>query len=82
MIAIHENDELYILDHSIVIKGFTILFMKGFFRLLSELAWSLVWLFALLIIGYFVLSWLSNKFSGNIIGTGATWVEQHAQPGY
>lgn len=56
--------------------------MKAFFRLLTDLAWSLIWLFALLIIGFFVLSWLSNNMGGNFIGSGASWVEQHAQAGY
>lgn len=56
--------------------------MRQFTRLLADLGWSLVWLFLLLIIGFFILGWLSNQFSGNILGTGASWVEQHAQPGY
>jgi len=56
--------------------------MKAMFRLLADLGWSLVWLFVLLIAGFFILGWLSNNFGGNIIGQSAAWVEQNAQPGY
>lgn len=82
MISIHNNDEIITLDEKIILLAFKRIFMKGFFKLLSELAWSLVWLFALLIVGYFVLNWLSQTFSGNAVGGAASWVEQHAQPGY
>jgi len=50
------------------------------FKFGKELFWTMFWVFAVLIIGFFFLSYLSNKFSGNIIGTTASWVESHAQP--
>lgn len=56
--------------------------MKQFMRIGSELLWSLIWLFILLIIGFFILNWLASTFSGNVVGSSASWVEQHAQPGY
>ena len=54
----------------------------GLSKIFRNLAHSVVWVFFILIVGYFVLNFLAGHFSGNFIGTSATWVEQHSQPGY
>lgn len=45
----------------------------------KELFWTIVWVFIALIVGYFILSWISNK---NIpfLGSIATWAEKYSQP--
>lgn len=47
--------------------------VKNFFR-------GAVWVFAILIVSYFILNFLASR-GIPILSTGATWVEQHAQPG-
>jgi len=54
--------------------------MDRFFKFGSELFWTMFWVFAVLIAGFAILGWLSNQFSGNIIGQAASWVEENAQP--
>ena len=51
-------------------------------KIITNLGYSIGWVFLILIVGYFVLNFLSGRFSGNIIGQSASWVEQHSQPGY
>jgi hypothetical protein len=46
----------------------------------EKLFWSLVWIFALLILGFFLLGLLENRFGGNFIGNLAGWVSSHAEP--
>ena len=86
ILAYHDEDGIHYIESKIVNALTTYsrntFSMKAFFRLIADLAWSLVWLFVLLIIGFFILSWLSNNMGGNFVGSGASWVEQHAQPGY
>lgn len=53
--------------------------MKSLFKFSEEMLWTIFWVFLVLIIGFAILSFLANKFSGNIIGSGASWVESHAQ---
>lgn len=55
--------------------------MKILFKFGEELFWTGFWVFLVLIVGFAVLTWIANKFNGNILGSSAQWVEQHAQPG-
>lgn len=86
ILAYHDDEGIHYIESKIVVAlqshPRNIYSMKAFFRLIADLAWSLVWLFVLLIIGFFILSWLSNNMGGNLVGSGASWVEQHAQAGY
>lgn len=50
-------------------------FLVGFGK---ELFWTIVWVFAALIVGYIILHWLENNFSGNFLGRFATNVEARA----
>ncbi len=52
--------------------------MKIFFRFGQEIFWTMFWVFLVLILGFALLTWLSSRFSGNIIGNTAGWVESHA----
>ncbi len=54
--------------------------MKYLFKFGEELFWTAFWVFLVLIVGFAVLSFLSNRFGGTVIGAGASWVEDHAQP--
>jgi hypothetical protein len=51
-------------------------------KIFKNLTHGIVYVFFILIVGYFVLNFIAGKFSGNILGQSATWVEQHSQPGY
>jgi len=54
--------------------------MKYIFKFGGELLWTTLWIFLVLVIGFGILSFLSNRFSGNLVGNAADWVEQRAQP--
>lgn len=82
LLTYHDDDGMYFIESSIVETLYRVIHMRKFFTLGTELLWSLIWLFVLLVVGFFVLGWLSNTFSGNIVGTSASWVEQHAGPSY
>lgn len=51
--------------------------MGFLFKFGKELFWTIFWVFIALIVGYFILTFLSNK---NIpfISSASSWVEQHA----
>jgi ABC-type lipoprotein release transport system permease subunit len=53
----------------------------SFTKIFKNLGQSIVWLAVLLIVMYFVLNFFAKNFSGNILGSSASWVEQHTQPG-
>jgi hypothetical protein len=55
--------------------------MRGIIRIFEEFFWSAFWIFFILIVGFAVLSFLNNKFSGNIVGNAADWVEKRAMGG-
>ncbi len=55
--------------------------MKILYKFGAEIFWTMFWVFLVLIIGFAVLTFLSNRFSGNVLGSTASWVEQHAQAG-
>lgn len=54
--------------------------MKQLVRFAEKLGMDIASLVLLLVISFAVLGYLANKFSGNAIGQGASWLEQHAQP--
>lgn len=52
----------------------------GLIKFTEQFFWTMVWIFAILIVGYFLLGWASHTWSGNPIGTFASWVQSHAEP--
>jgi len=52
--------------------------MKRFFQ---EFGITLVWVFLVLIVGFAILHFLANKFSGNLVGKGAEAVGHAAAGG-
>ena len=54
--------------------------MGKLFRFAERLGMDAASLVLLLIISFAVLGFLANKFNGNFIGQGASWLESHAQP--
>ena len=53
--------------------------MSMLFRFGKELFWTIFWVFVALIVGFFVLTWLSNR-NIPLISNASSWVEQHSQP--
>lgn len=53
--------------------------MKILFRFGEEIFWTMFWVFLVLIVGFALLSFLTSRFSGNIIGNTSSWVNAHAQ---
>ena len=53
----------------------------GFTKILKNLGRSIVWVFFILIVGYFILNFLSQR-GIPFVSSGSSWVEQHSQPGY
>lgn len=49
------------------------------FRFGKELLWTMIWVFVVLILGFFLLNWLSTT-NLPFISNSAQWVESHAQP--
>lgn len=45
----------------------------------KELFWTAFWVFLVLIVGFAILTFISNRFSGNFIGGVASWIENKAQ---
>lgn len=58
-------------------EGATTMRVLGTF--VSEFLWTAFWIFLVLIIGFAILSFLSSRMQGNIIGTAAEWVGSHAE---
>lgn len=54
--------------------------MQRLLKVGGEFFWTMFWVFIVLIAGFWLLSLLANKFSGNIVGNAADWVESHATP--
>lgn len=54
--------------------------MNRLMKVGGEFFWTMFWVFIVLIAGFWLLSLLANKFSGNIVGNAADWVETHATP--
>ena len=52
-----------------------------FGKVLKNLGRSIIWVFFILIVGYFVLNFIAQR-GIPFASSGATWVEQHSQPGY
>jgi len=50
-------------------------------KIFANLGWSIIWVFLALIVGYFILNFVAARGIPGL-STGATWVEQHSQPGY
>lgn len=48
-------------------------------RFVTEFLWTAFWIFLVLIIGFAILSFLSSRMQGNIVGTAAEWVGSHAE---
>lgn len=48
------------------------------YRFGVELFWTIVWVFIALIVGFFLLSWISNR-NIPLLSTFASWAESHAQ---
>jgi len=51
--------------------------MSMLFKFGKELFWTIFWVFIALIVGFFVLSWISNR-QIPLLSTASTWVEQNA----
>lgn len=52
--------------------------MRILYRFGVEFFWTAFWVFAVLIVGFAVLTWLSNRnFNG--LSTAAGWVESRAK---
>jgi hypothetical protein len=49
-------------------------------KFVEHFFWSMVWIFLLLIVGYFILGFIRTKADGNIFGSIANWVDVHSQP--
>lgn len=52
--------------------------MNILFRFGKELFWTGFWVFLVLIVGFAVLTFFANRFSGNPLGSLASWIEVHA----
>lgn len=53
---------------------------KGVVSFIEQFFWTTVWIFVILIVGFFVLGYVKNRWSGNAIGNFADWVSSHAEP--
>ena len=53
--------------------------MSRFWKIGKELLMTMVWVFAALIIGVAILSFVHNRFGGNILGNTAEWIGTHAE---
>lgn len=49
------------------------------YKFLKELFWTIVWVFIALIVGYFILTWISNR-NIPLLSSVANWTETHSQP--
>lgn len=54
--------------------------MRFLFRFGKELFWTIFWVFVALIVGYFVLNFLSGK-NIPVLSSISSWVESHSQAG-
>lgn len=54
--------------------------MNALIRFAEKLGMDVASLILLLVISFAVLGFLASKFNGNVIGQGASWLEQHARP--
>ena len=45
----------------------------------TELLWTMIWVFLVLIVGFAILSWINTRFSGNFLGNTAGWIGRHAE---
>lgn len=54
--------------------------MSMLFRFGKELFWTIFWVFVALIVGYFVLQFISNR-NIPLLSNVSSWVEQHSQAG-
>lgn len=53
---------------------------KGVVTFVEQMFWTIIWVFIAIILGYFILGYLKNNMSGNILGSFADWVDSHTQP--
>jgi hypothetical protein len=54
--------------------------MNKLFKFAERLGMDVASLVLLLVISFAILGFLANKFSGNVIGQGASWLESRATP--
>lgn len=52
--------------------------LKGLITFTEQFFWTMVWIFLILIIGFFILGYAQNW--GGPIGNFASWVSSHAEP--
>lgn len=52
--------------------------MKSLFVFTEQFFWTLVWVFLIIIIGFFLLGYAQRL--GGPLGSFASWVSSHAQP--
>lgn len=47
---------------------------------IEQFFWTMVWIFIILIVGFYLLALIQNKFGGNVLGNLAGWIQSHAEP--
>lgn len=54
--------------------------MNRLLKVGGEFFRTMFWVFLVLIAGFWLLSFVANRFGGNILGNAASWVESNATP--
>jgi hypothetical protein len=54
--------------------------MRGLVVFVEQFFWTTVWVFLVLIVGYYILGWVKGNQGNNILGSFANWVSTHAEP--
>lgn len=52
--------------------------MRGIFLFVEQLFWTMVWVFLVLILGFWLLGWIKGR--DGVLGSIAGWVSSHAEP--
>jgi len=54
--------------------------LRGSLAFIEKFFWAMVFIFVIIIVGFWILAQIENRGNGNVLGNFAQWINDHARP--